>query len=270
MKYLERAIRFSIKNWMLILPLFVLTALANLIGGIGSSITAISGLSGFMGYFTDISGPGDIFRLAPAILSAFALTSGVWGFIFQIVSYPTTYGLVNKQLETGSASLNDIGAAISNNIVKYIMYFIGTIVVNFVIGIACLLLLLILSLLVLLLKGFGVFLLVIVVIALFIAYVIFSTLISMWFAAMVVDGLDVVAAFKRSIEIVRSMFWTVLGVTILLSIAAGVAGFILGFLTVIPLLGPIIYSAVPAAQTFIMIVFLLTVYREHTGRTNQD
>jgi len=268
MKYLEKAIRFSIKNWMLILPLFVLTALANLIGGIGSSI--VSGLTGFWGLFKGISGPGDIIKLIPAILSAFALTSGIWAVIFQFVTYPTTYGLVNKQLETGSASLNDIGAAISSNFVKYIMYFIGTVVVNFVIGIACTIVLLILSLLVLLLKGFGVFLLVIVALALFVAFVVFSVLISMWFAAMVVDGLDVVGAFKKSIEIVRGMFWTILGITVLVSIAASIAGAILGFLNIIPLLGPIIYSVVPTAQTFIMIVFLLTVYREYTGRTNID
>lgn len=270
MKYLERAIRFSIKNWMLILPLFVLTALANLIGGIGGSARAISGLSGLLGTITSISGPGDIIKLAPAILTAFALTSGIWGFIFQLASYPATYGLVNKQLESGSASLNDIGAAISNNIVKYILYFLGTIAVSLVIGIGCLIILLILSLLVLLLKGFGVFLLVIVGIALFIAYVIFSVLISLWFAAMVVDGLDVVAALKKSVEVVKGLFWTIFGITILVSIAAGIAGFILGFLSIIPLLGPIIYSVVPTAQAFIMVVFLLIVYRENTGRTNLD
>jgi len=272
MKYLEKAIRFSIKNWMLILPLFVLTALANLIGGIGRA--AVSGALNLIGSLTDISGPGDILQLAPYIMSALAMTSGIWGFIFSFISCPATYGLVNKQLETGNATLNDIGAAVSNNIVKYVIYFIGTVVVNFVIGIACFVLLLILSLLVLILKGFGLFLLVLVGIALAIAYFVFTVLISMWFAGMVVDGLSVFDAFKKSFVVVTNSLWTVLGIHIVLLIASAIAGTILGIFSWIPVLGrvigPIIYSAVPTAYNFLLIVFLLMFYREYTGRTNLE
>jgi len=85
---------------------------------------------------------------------------------------------------------------------------------------------------------------------------------------MVVDNLDVMAAAKKSIEIVRTSFWTVLGITILVAIACGIAGFILGLLRVIPLLGPIIASIVPTVQTFVMVVFLLMIYREKTGKAN--
>jgi hypothetical protein len=90
----------------------------------------------------------------------------------------------------------------------------------------------------------------------------------MWFSAMVVDGLDVVAAAKKSIEVVKSCFWTVVGITILVSILFAIAGFVLGLLKGIPLLGPIIYSAVPAGQYFVMAVFLLMLYRDKTGRTS--
>jgi hypothetical protein len=78
----------------------------------------------------------------------------------------------------------------------------------------------------------------------------------------------VIAAAKKSIEVIKSCFWTVLGITLLVSIACGIAGWILGLLTIIPLLGPIIASIVPTVQTFVMIVFLLILYRERTGKMN--
>jgi hypothetical protein len=268
MKYLENAIKFSIKNWMLILPLFVLTALANLLGGAGRSAMDIGKIWSTFGSLSNIGNPGDTLSLLPDLFTNVAAGSGIWAFLIQFVSIPATYGLVNKSLETGTATLSDIGAAISENFVKYLMYFVGILVVGLTIGIGSLILVLILSLLVALLKGVGVALMIIVMLALFVALIVFGILISMWLSAMITDGLDVVAAAKKSIEIVKSSFWTVVGVTILVNIAIYIAGAILGLLSRIPLLGPIIYSAVPTAQLFIMIVFLMTLYRERTGKIN--
>lgn len=268
MKYLESAIKFSIKNWMLILPLFVLVALANLLSGVGRSAMDIGKLWSTIGSLDNISNPGDVLSTLPGLLSSVVVGGGIWATLFNFVSLPATYGLVNKSLETGNASINDIGAAISENFVKYVMYFIGTLVVGLVIGIGSIILMLILSLLVVLLKGVGVALMIIVGLALFVVIIVFGLLISMWLSAMIVDGLDVVAAGKKSIEIVKNCFWTVLGITVLVSVATWIAGAILGLLSGIPLLGPIIYSVVPTAQTFIMIVFLMTLYRERTGKMN--
>jgi len=268
MKYLESAIKFSIKNWMLILPLFILTALANLFGGVGRAAMNVGMLSSTIGSLGDISNPGDVLSTLPGLFSAAALGSGIWAILFNFISIPATYGLVNQSLETGNASINDIGAAISKNFVKYVMYFIGTIVLYLAVGLVTVILMLLLSLLVMLLKGFGVALLVIIMLALIVIIVAFVILISMWLSAMIVDNLDVVAAAKKSIEVVKGCIWTVLGVTVVVSIATAIAGTILGLLGGIPLLGPIIYSAAPTAQAFVMIVFLLTLYRERTGKTN--
>jgi hypothetical protein len=206
--------------------------------------------------------------LLPGFLSAVALGSGIWSFIFNFVAVPVTYGLINKGLETGSANLNDIGSAISDNFVKYIMYFIGTLVLSLAIGIGVGLVFLVLWVIILLLKGVGVALMAIVALVLLVAGIVFAVVVSMWFSAMVVDGLDVVAAAKKSVEVVKDCFWTVLGITVLVSIVIAIIGSILSYLRFIPLLGPIIYSVVPTAQTFVMAVFLLTLYREKTGKTN--
>ncbi len=267
MKYLENAVKFSIKNWMLIIPLFILTAIASLLGG-AAKFAGLGAITAAFASLDDLSNPGVMMSVLPGILSSVAIGSGIWAFLINFITWPVTYGLVNKSMDTGNASLNDIGSSISLNFVKYVMYFVGNLVVSLVIGIAVFLLILILGLLVTLLKGVGVAIMVIVALALVVAGIVFYVLISMWFSAMVVDGLDVVGAFKKSVEVVKGSFWTVLGITLLIAIAAGIAGFILGLLRGIPLLGPIIYSAVPTAQFFVSAVFLLTLYRERTGRTN--
>ncbi len=268
MKYLESAIKFSIKNWMLILPLFVLTALASLLSGVGNTTLNAGKLWSTFSNLNNLRTPGEMISVLPGLFTAVAAGSGIWTFLFQFVTIPVSYGLVNKSLDTGNAGMNDIGLSISDNFVKYVMYFIGMLVVSLVIGLGSVVLMLILSLLVALLKGVGVALMVIIMLALFVVFIVFGMLISMWFSAMVVDGLDVVAAARRSIEIVKGSFLTVLGITVLIGIAAAIAGAILGFLSIIPLLGPIIYSVVPTAQTFITLVFLLMLYREKTGRIN--
>ncbi|NLV36051.1 MAG: hypothetical protein GXY17_05175 [Clostridiaceae bacterium] len=263
MNYLVNAVKFSIKNWMLILPLFILTALASLIGGVGSAanLTAITGL---LAGNTD---PSSLFAAIPALLTSI-IGGGTVAFIIPFIYMPATYGLVNKSLETGNATLNDIGASISNNFVKYIIYFVGLIVVYLVCGIPTLLLLLLFSWLTTVIGGLGILLLGIIILALVVVFIVLSVLLSLWFSAMVIDGLDVVAAAKKSIEVVKGFFWTILGITVIVAIAASIISAIIGFLGAIPLLGPILISVVPTAQTFLMIVFSIMVYRERTGRIN--
>jgi len=266
MNYLINAIKFSIKNWMLIIPLFVLTALAALIGGIGSaaSLGTITSLMN-ANNFSDASA---LFALIPKLLTS-VVGGGVVGFIVPFIYQPATYGLVNKSLETGNASMNDLGAAISANFVKYVMYFVGTLVVSLVVGIPALLLVLLCIWITSAIKGVGILLMILVILAIIIISIVLSVLLSMWFAAMVIDGLDVVAAAKKSIEVVKGCFWTVLGITLLVGIAASIAGTIIGAIVGwIPLIGRIIASAVPAAQAFVMVVFSMMLYRERTGRAN--
>lgn len=269
MKYLQNAINFLVKYWILAVPMFVLTAIAALVSGIGVSAAQLGTLWAALGNPGQLTDPGNLIKTLPAVLPAIA-GGGILAFLFNFVSIPATYGLVNKGLETGTAGLNDIGSAVSQNIVRYIMYFVGTLVLGLAVTIALFLVILLLGLLLSLLGGFGTLIMTLVMLAVFLAVIVFAVLLSMWLSAMVVDNLDVVAAAKKSIEVVKTSFWTVLGITILVAIACGIVGFILGLLKVIPLLGPIIASIVPTVQTFVMIVFLLILYREKTGKTNSN
>jgi hypothetical protein len=267
MKYLEISIKFLIKNWILAIPLFVLVALAALLGGTSSVIARSADLWQAYASLEKLTDPGSMLSSLPAVLPSVAAGNGIWALLFNFAAIPATYGLVNKSLDTGIANINDIGAAVSQNFVKYVIYFVGVLVLSIALGLGTLIILLVFILLAALIKPL-IILTVIVAIALAVAILILMVLLSMWLSAMVVDGLDLLAAAKKSVEIVRSRFWTVLGITLLIAVACGIAGWILGLLTVIPLLGPIIASIVPALQTFIMIVFLLILYRDSTGRMN--
>ncbi|NJD04633.1 MAG: hypothetical protein FIA99_19010 [Ruminiclostridium sp.] len=267
MKYLESAVKFLLKYWILAVPLFVLTAVASLVSGVGLAAAQFSQLWTTFGNPAQLTDPGSLIKTIPLVLPAI-VGGGILAFIFNFIAIPATYGLVNKGLESGNAGLNDIGSAVSQNFVKYVMYFIGTLVLGIAAIIALLIVTLLLGLILSLLGGFGAVLLTIIMLAIFIAVIVFLVLLSMWLSAMVVDNLDVVAAAKKSIEVVKTSFWTVLGITILVAIVCAIVGFILNLLVIIPLLGPIIASIVPTVQTFVMIVFLLMLYREKTGKTN--
>ncbi len=266
MNYLENAIKFLVKYWILALPLLILTALAFLLTG-PDTINAGSLLNSYANTGL-LRGMPTSSWFYTAIASLMPSGGGFWLLLLNFAAIPLTYGLVNKNLETGYASLGDVGQTLSRNLVKYILYFAGTLILGLAVFIACAIVILLLGLIMNLLGVFGNAIMVLVMLAIAIGGIVAVVLLSMWFSAMVVDGLDVVAAAKKSIEIVRTVFWTVLGITILVAIICGIVGFILSFLKVIPLLGPIIASVVPTAQTFVMIVFLLTLYREKTGKVN--
>jgi len=266
MSYLENAIKYSIRNWVLIIPIFVLTAFSALINS-GAAVLSLDLFTSFL-FKTSYIDPGALLELVPKILISI-VGGSVIAFIIPFIYNPATYGLVNKSLETGNASLNDLGWAISTNFAKYLMYFLGIIAVTLACGIPAFLLVLLCAFLITAARGIGLLLFILVLLALTAFFITLSVFLSMWYVAMVTDGLDLVAAAKKSIDVVKGCFWTVLGITLLVSIAASVAETIIGYIVGwIPYLGSIITAAVSAAETFVMIVFSMMLYREKTGRLN--
>jgi hypothetical protein len=166
MKYLENAIKFLLKYWILAVPLFILTAIASLVSNAGISAAQFNALWAIISNPSQLADPGNLLQTLPTILPAIA-GGGILAFLFQFISMPATYGLVNKGLETGAASLNDLGSAITLNVVKYIMYFIGTLVLGIAIVIVFFIVAVLLGLILSLLGGFGEVLLTLVILAYF-------------------------------------------------------------------------------------------------------
>ncbi len=265
MNYLVNAIKFSIKNWMLIIPIFALMALASLIGGISSAFGLFGSITSFI-QTSNYSDLGVLFKLISSLFTSIAVGGGIIAFIAPFIYQPATYGLVNKSLETGNASINDIGAAISTNFVKYIKYFVGTIVALLACGILTFILLLLCVLIMKASVVIGILLFLLIALVIFTLY---NALLNIWFAAMVIDEIDVVTAVKKAIEVIKGSLGTVFGITLLVIIAAIIAGAIIGFIVGwIPLIRKIIAAVVPAVKAFIMVVFSMMLYREKTGRVN--
>lgn len=268
MKHLERAIKFFGKFYILAVPLLVLNALPALIQG-GAAISILSNFTRFFNSYDVLRGfedPGAFFSLIPTVLAYF-VGAGILSIILQLVAEPATYGMVNNALQVGRSDLNDFVPALKQNFVKYILYWVGTLVVGAIFGIAVVIVFVILILISMAVRWLGVLLMVIAALAFIVAGIVLYTLISLWFSAMVVDNMDVIGGFKRSVEVVKSSFWTVLGIKILLGIVGSVASAIVGaIIGWIPVIGSIITSVVPTVISFVTIVFFLDFYREKTGK----
>lgn len=267
MEYLERVFNFVKKYYILVVPLFVMAAVPALISGTGAANT-LGRMSVIFAGISDpvrMQDPTQLIKMFSAVMSSVAGT-GFLAFILKFAAIPATYGMVNKALEIGKADLNDFTPLLSQNIVKYLFYWLGSIVVWIIFLLAALIIFLILGLLTAAVKALGVILLILAGIAVPLAGIVISILISLWFTAMVVDNLEVMDALKKSIALAKSNFPTILGITLLVWLAGAVAGSILGFIGLIPLIGPLVVSIVPAATSFVITVFYIMLYRNKTGK----
>lgn len=263
LKILEDSIKFVRRNYILVFPMYILFALSFLIEGTSFYRIGEIGLSSFIN-----KSPSEIMTWINIGSAVIPLLAG--GFIaplLQLAASPITYGLINKSLIVGKADLQrDWIPMLKQNFTKYLVFFVFNILLGLAIFAVYVLILLVMGLLILLLKGFGGILFVIVLLALIIASIVIYNLLSLWYCAMAIDGLPAVDAAKRSVQLVGPSFWTVLGFKLLVWIAGYIILGVLFFLNYITVIGQLILAVVPALQSFIMIYFFVSFYREKTGR----
>lgn len=267
MRYLEKAIKFLMKNYLIAIPLFVAIALPALIRG-AATVSVLPQITDAVFKQRPELLMEDPFSFVPMFTGVFAAAAGAGfiGWILKFIAEPATAGMVNKGLEQGSSDLNDFMPSLSKLFPKYVVFWLGMIAVNLAIGLAALIVLLLFGLLIMLLKGFGVFLFILGMIALAVAGIIVAILLSLWFPAMVVDDMGLVDAAKKSIAVVKENFWTIFGVTVLVNIGGAVVGAILSFLGFIPFIGTILLSVIPTATGILLTVFYFMVYRDKTRK----
>jgi len=264
MKYLERAINFITRYYILAVPLFISTALAALLG------SSTTGLLGIIRSFTNEIRFGNNFFAEPfsfiKLFAASVVASGLGliNLLLKLAVNPATYGMINKALDEGYASIHDFVPQLKNNFAKYLIYWLGNIVV-WIIAVICVgLITLVGSLIVALVKWAAIRVLFILFIGLlfFIAAIYIEVNMALWFPAMLVDHLDFISAFKRSFSIVKKNFWMILGISLLVSLVSSLVNLILSVFGIIPLIGSIILSIMPTVSTFLMMVFYLMFYKD--------
>lgn len=266
MRYLTDSVKFAVRNWRLMIPLFAVLTISLFIQGSGTT----AGLSALaeLANPDDYENTGILIRTVADFLAA--VTSG--GYVLlaaRLIYYPLTFGLVNKGIKVGHASLSDTGAVIKENLVRSVVHLVCESVVYAVIGLVSVTLLMFLKR-----EGYLLFMI-------FVTLTLILT--SLWFPAMVADGLDVFSAFRKSVRVVGSSFWIICGINFVVglasifaaSVAGAVAGIISGILglpgsspvisTIITSFLTIVGAAVISARQFVLATARLMIYREKTG-----
>jgi hypothetical protein len=266
MKHLENAFSFVFKNYIVAVPFFVALAVPALIGQ--SSTFLMTGLfQGLYSAFKDIDTLRNPFALVGVLAPLFIATgaAGVLGLLLRLAAMPVTAGMIKKGISGGTVKFDDAIPMAKKHFVQFLVYWVANIAVGIILGIVFIIPVAIFGALILILKGFGVFLLILVILAEIAAWIAVMTLLSLWLPAMIIDDMGVIDAAKKSVEIVKKNFWTILGITLLIAILGGIAASIVGAIFgFIPIIGAVIATVVPALVEVLRMAFYFIYYRGET------
>jgi len=274
MRYLENAVRFTFKNFLITLPLLISMAIPALIMGVGS-LGLLANMGKFQQIIQDMVSGGaynftpDMFYdlYTPTVIISMVV-AGMLSIILAILVYPITYGLINKKYETGNANFSDMTSCLSKYIGRYILC--GLLGIAIVIGA---------SLVFGILIGIGaiiaatvnvvvgVILIVMFILASIVGSVALGIYMSLWFTAVCIEDTGIIQGLKNSFKYVSGSFWTILGISLLISLCSFVVSAILNLvLGWVPIIGSVVSPVVSGLAGFITIVFYFEIYREKTGR----
>jgi hypothetical protein len=266
MDYFKKSINVLIKNFLIIIPLYISIAIPQLITG--NSLNELLGQLPAM--FQSMSGGGmqDPQEMASYFLNvlqrnlaAFSAASSL-GLILTLLAGPITVGFIKKVLKGEDAGLLHIIDLLKNNFIRYLLWIVGCIILGVIVGVACALVFGILGLLTAAIGGVGLFLIVIIGLAAIVFGIYFGIRITLWLPAMIIDEAGIMEGLKKGFAASKGLFWTLFGITLLVGIASGILTFIFSFLGGIPVIGPLIMAAVVTLSGFILLAFYMVVYYE--------
>ncbi len=268
MKYLENAFRFTFKNFLISLPLLISMVIPAIVMSIGS-VSLFTNMSNMESVIQDfINGnssiPDLILGMYGRTFIISMLVGGLISIFISIIVYPATYGMINKKYETGKATLGDFTQCMSKYIGRYVQF----ILLNFAIGIGVYLVLVILigiaAVIISLVNAVvGILLMVLFILAFCVGSFALMIYMSLWFPAVCIENTGIIQGLKNSFKQVKGSFWPILGITLLISLCAGVGG---GILSLFPIVGTVMSSIVSTLAGYITIVYYFEIYRAKTGR----
>jgi hypothetical protein len=264
MKYFEDAFKFVTKNYLLLIPIFIATLVpAILVVGSAPSAADVQAIIAEFQQYPDYfaNNPEALFEALRAAGIGNTASSGAISTILNFMAIPMTAGLIKLGLSRGNVSVNDFAPALGSNIGKYLRFFLGTILFLIVSIIALIIYVIALITMLTTMGDAGIFVLIIGFLLLFVIGFTLAIFLSFWFASMVLDDLGVMAALKKSFAIAKRCFWTLVGIGLLIGIAEGIVGGIVGFFGFIPLLPTILTSGVSAVAATVHMVFVFMIYR---------
>jgi MFS family permease len=279
MRYLENAFRFTFKNFLITLPLLISMAIPALIMGVGS-LGFLANLGKFQQIIQDmVSGrnytftPDMVYNLYGTTMIVSMIVAGILSLILNILVYPATYGLINKKYETGSANFSDITRCMSKYIGRYVLFILLSIAIGIGLTLVfCILIGIAAAIIITVSEVAGVLLLILFILAFIVGCITLSIYLSLWFPAVCIEDTDIIEGLKNSLKYVSGSFWTILGITLLVSLCGMVAGGILSLVIGwVPIIGSVVSPVISGLTAFITMVFYFEVYRDKTGRfTNPE
>ncbi|TYQ15913.1 UNVERIFIED_CONTAM: hypothetical protein Cloal_2410 [Acetivibrio alkalicellulosi] len=274
MKYLENAFKFFRKYYFLAIPLLIVNAIIGVLSAILFQFDYIGLLEEFMDSF-QIGVPVDDFRMEELFMGMIPevgmilILVGLF-FFLNIIVMPATFGMINKAYSTGEASLDDFLPQLSKNFMRYILFLLGVLLVGIIISLAVGIVSVIFSLLSMVCCIFSIVLIPIMLLYI-IGFVVFMVGYYMWFSIMIIDNLGVFDALSKTYRVIKSYFWPIVGISMLITVCMYIASVITGLMSfLIPFVGQILSGVVSAIYTFIMIAFVFEVYIDKTKGGSDD
>ncbi len=263
MNTLSKAIDLLRKHWMILIPTFLALLIPALLvrtntNNVAEILREFS--DNYQYYAQNSEALSELF----AEIKTGVGTGGILSTILNFAAVPMTAGLLRRVLEDQPAGFGEFAMSLSENIITYLKHVLGLILFGISIGIIALVYFLILMIVVfsgnsinlgVLLFGTLFFMITLMVIGVFLTF---------WFAAMVLEDYTLFAAVKRSFTLVGKCFWKIVGVTLLIQISLAILTGIAGGFVAVPLVGPLLSSAVAAVGSVLMMTFAFVLYKEQT------
>ena len=270
MKFLENALKFTFKNFILCLPLFFVYVVPNIIMGIGSMFFMVNYFGQFETIINEMNVnpnfvPGvdffvDMYGMPFIICTIISLALSL---VLAIVFNPAVYGMVSKRLETGSASLKDVMPNMSKFVGRYVLFLLLNIVFLLALSIVFGIFMVLSVFLMISVLPLGIMLLLFLSLGFFFLLLIYSAVSGMWFPAVCTEDCGIIEGLKYCFKALKGTFWRVFGVMLLVSLCTGIAS---AFFSWIPVLGSMAAGGISALSSFVLIVYYFQVYRARTGR----
>lgn len=266
MDALKKSLDTIVKNPLILLPMLV----AILVPGLMTMNAISMGIGDVWNMLQGFSQMGDMAGMAGSIpmeyywqavqqaMSGMMQQAGLIGLISFVLGFAAavmTWVLASKD----TISFEDYLPSLTENVIKYLLYFLVNIVVWVAFSIVSVILLLIV-----LNINVGV-ITIIMLLALFCAGVFLFTRLLFWFPIMFTEDKSVIEALKESFTATGDVFWSLLLVGLLLLVAQIIVGFVVGLFGGISFLYAILNSAIATIFSVVYIVFVVRTYLDSKG-----
>lgn len=267
MRFLENSFKFFFQNIVFAIPLFIACLIQSIINMTSMNYSKLQDILTILRSSRQPTAAE--MQQIQEFLMVFSQDSGNFGKLYLVITIvfllvlPITFGIINRIYSNGRASLEDIFIELKNNILKFILYCIALLLFIAVTIIVTVVVLLIVSFIANTSQAAYILISFLLVIA-FILLIVFLINVSiMGYVVVVTEETGVFTGISEAMSTIRSYFWPMVGVTMLLGACVSILSSAVVFTPIGKISGiAAVFSAVLLTlYWFLLIVFNFEVYR---------